>query len=80
MRSMVIDMNDEQLNTLADLAGFLKGTVKMDFAVAGDERYGFIARTVKRLGYGRLKSSDRPLCCAFWNGSAAIRASRLRAW
>ena len=65
MRSMVIDMNDEQLNTLADLAGFLKGTVMMDFAVAGDERYGFIARTVKRFGYGRLKRSDKAIVLRF---------------
>ena len=48
MRGMVIDMNDEQLRTLADLQGFLDGTVKMDFTVASDERYAFIARTVKR--------------------------------
>ena len=38
MRGMVIDMNDEQLKTLADLQGFLDGTVMMDFAVAGEER------------------------------------------
>jgi hypothetical protein len=44
---MVIDMDDEQLRTLADLRGFLDGTVRMDFAVAAQERYAFIARTVK---------------------------------
>jgi hypothetical protein len=38
LRGMVIDMNDEQLKTLADLQGFLDGTVMMDFAVAGEER------------------------------------------
>ena len=65
MRSMVIDMNDEQLKTLADLQGFLEGTVMMDFAVAGDERYGFIARTVKRFGYGRLKRSDKAIVLRF---------------
>jgi hypothetical protein len=50
MRGMVIEMNDEQLSTLADLQGFLNGTVTMDFAVASEERYAFIARTVKRFG------------------------------
>ena len=65
MRGMVIDMNDEQLKTLADLQGFLEGTVTMDFAVAGDERYGFIARTVKRFGYGRLKRSDKAIVLRF---------------
>ena len=49
MRGMVIDMNDEQLQTLAQLQAFLAGTLAVDFAVAADERYAFIARTVRRL-------------------------------
>lgn len=43
MRGMVIEMNDEQLRSLADLQGFLDGTVTMEFTVAEDERYAFIA-------------------------------------
>jgi len=35
MRGMVIDMNDEQLDTLARLQAFLDGTAAVDFAVAG---------------------------------------------
>ncbi|MBK6971635.1 MAG: transposase family protein [Sterolibacteriaceae bacterium] len=53
---------------MEDLGGFariLEGTVMMDFAVAGDERYGFIARTVKRFGYGRLKRSDKAIVLRF---------------
>ena len=65
MRGMVIDMNDEQLKTLGDLQGFLEGTVMMDFAVAPEERYAFIARTVKRFGYGRLKRSDKAVVLRF---------------
>lgn len=65
MRSMVIDMNGEQLKTLADLQGFLEGAVTVDCVVAGDERYGFIARTVKRFGYGRLKRSDKAIVLRF---------------
>ena len=38
MRGMVIDMNDEQLSTLAQLRAFVEGTVTMDFTVAADER------------------------------------------
>ena len=34
MRGMVIDMNDEQLRTLADLQGFLDGTMEVEFGVA----------------------------------------------
>ena len=65
MLCMVIEMNDEQLRTLADLRGFLDGTVMMDFAVAAEERYPFIARTVKRFGYGRLKRFDKAMVLRF---------------
>jgi transposase InsO family protein len=62
---MVIEMNDEQLRTLVDVRGFLDGTVTMDFTVAEDERYAFIARTVKRFGYGRLKRTDKAVILRF---------------
>ena len=81
MRSMVIDMNDEQLHTLAQMQAFLDGTVAVDFAVAVEERYDFIARTVRRFGYARLKRAEkRPWCCASWSGSAAIRANSSPGW
>ena len=38
-------MNDEQVHTLAQMQAFLDGTVAVYFAVAVEERYGFIART-----------------------------------
>lgn len=65
MRGMVIDMNDEQLHTLAQLKAFLEGTLTVDFAVAADERYDFIARTVRRFGYGRLKRTDKGVVLRF---------------
>ena len=65
MRGMVIDMDDEQLRSLDDLQGFLSGTVAMDFTVARDERYEFIARTVRRFGYGRLKRPDKAVVLRF---------------
>lgn len=65
IRGMVIDMDDEQLRTLADLQGFLNGTVAMDFTVAADEQYEFIARTVRRFGYGRLKRPDKAVVLRF---------------
>jgi len=65
MRGMVIDMNDEQLSTLAQIRTFVEGTVTMDFTVAADERYEFIARTVKRFGYGRLKRNDKAVVLRF---------------
>lgn len=65
MRGMVIEMNDEQLRTLADVRSFLDGTVAMDFTVASEERYEFIVRTVRRFGYGRLKRVDKAVVLRF---------------
>ena len=65
MRGMVINMNDEQLHTLADLRAFLAGTVAMNFTVTADERYEFIARTVRRFGYARLKRADKAVVLRF---------------
>ena len=65
MQGMVIDKNDEQLHTLAQLQAFLDGTIAVDFAVAADERYDFIARTVRRFGYARLKRADKALVLRF---------------
>ena len=65
MRSMVIDMNDEQLHTLAQMQAFLDGTVAVEFAVAVEERYGFIARTVRRFGYARLKRAEKSVVLRF---------------
>lgn len=65
MRGMVIDMNDEQLRTLGDLQAFLNGTVAMDFTVRAEQRYDFIARTVRRFDYGRLKRADKAVVLRF---------------
>jgi len=65
MRGMVIDMNDKQLLTLAQLQAFLNGTVAVDFSVAADERYGFIARTVHRFAYRRLKRAQKAVVLRF---------------
>jgi hypothetical protein len=40
-------------------AGPLTGTVAMDFTVTADQRYEFIAHTVQRFGYARLKRADK---------------------
>ena len=65
MRGMVIDMNDEQLQTLVQLQACLDGAAVVDFAVAPDARYDFIARTVRRFGYGRLKRADKGVVLRF---------------
>ena len=63
MRSIVIDMNDEPLHTLAQMQVFLDGTETIEFSVAVEERYGFIARTVRRLTYAHLKRAYNAWCC-----------------
>src|ERR1700693_3413000 len=65
MRGMVIDMNDRQLLTLAQLRSFLNGTVALDFAVAPDERYALIARTVRRFSSALLKRADKSVVLRF---------------
>jgi transposase InsO family protein len=65
MQGMVIDMNDAQLQTLAQVRAFLKGTVALGFSVAGAERYEFVARTVRRFGYARLKRPDKGVVLRF---------------
>jgi transposase InsO family protein len=62
---MVIDMNDEQVHTLAQMQAFLDGTATLEFAVAPEERYDFIARTVRRFGYARLKRPDKAVVLRF---------------
>jgi transposase InsO family protein len=59
IRGMVIDMNDKQLDTLAQLQAFLDGTMAVDFAVAAEERYDFIARTLQRFGYRLLPRTGK---------------------
>ena len=58
-------MNDEQLHTVARLRAFFDGTVAVNFSVAPGERYDFIARTVRRLGYARLKRPDKGVVLRF---------------
>ena len=65
MRGMVIDMNDKQLLTLAQLQAFLDGTVEVDFAVAPGERYDFISRTLGRFGYRRLRRAEKAVVLRF---------------
>jgi len=62
---MVIDMDDKQLLTLAQLQAFLNGTVAVDFSVAAEERYEFIARTVRRFGYHRRKRAEKAVVLRF---------------
>jgi hypothetical protein len=65
MQGMVIDMNDVKLRTLDQVRAFLQGTVALDFSVLPEQRYEFVARTVRRLGYARLGRADKGLVLRF---------------
>jgi len=65
MQGMVIDMNEERLQTLAQLQAFLDGTISVDFAVVDAQRYDFIARTVRRFCYSRLKRAGKAIVLRF---------------
>jgi hypothetical protein len=57
---MVIDMNEEQLKTVAHLRAFLAGTLGVNFQPMDDaQRYRFISVVLKRLGYRRLRRPDK---------------------
>jgi hypothetical protein len=56
---MVIDMNDARLQTLDQVRAFLRGTGTIDFSVAANERYDFVARMVRRFDYRRLRRPDK---------------------
>jgi hypothetical protein len=65
MRGMVIDMNDAQLHTLEQLRAFLNGTSAVGFSVTANERYDFVARTVRRFGYPQLSRADKGVVLRF---------------
>jgi transposase InsO family protein len=58
---MVIDMNETQLKTVAQLRAFLNGIPDVQFQSIGDDtkRYEFIAAVLKRLCYPRLGRADK---------------------
>jgi hypothetical protein len=58
---MVIDMNEEKLRTVAQLRAFLNGSLEVRFEPLGEDaqRYAFVAKVVRRLGYDRLKRAGK---------------------
>jgi len=61
IHAMVIDMNETQLKTVAQLRAFLAGTLEVKFQpIRNDaERYGFIATVLGRFAYRRLVRADK---------------------
>jgi transposase InsO family protein len=58
---MVIDMNETQLNTVAQVRAFLDGTLEVQFQSIGNDaqRYGFIGAVLSRFAYRRLHRAHK---------------------
>ena len=53
-------MNDEKLQTIEQVKGFLEGTEEVKFRVLTvEEKYDWIGRVLVRFRYNRLKRADK---------------------
>ena len=65
---MVIDMNESQVRTLAQVREVLAGTAALAFTCAQQndaERYAWIGAVLKRFGYRQLRRADRGAVLAY---------------
>jgi hypothetical protein len=75
---MVIDMNEEQLKTVARLRAFPAGTLGVNFQPMDDaQRYRFLTAVLKRLGYRRLKRTDRGVVLRYLEQTSGYSPSGL---
>jgi transposase InsO family protein len=56
---MMITMNDDKLDSPAAIKAFLGGTDKLEFKVSKAARYEWIAGTLKRTNYFKLRKKDK---------------------
>ena len=77
---MVIDMNEQELNTVAQLRAFLTGTQEVHFEPIGKQskRYEFIAAVVKRLRYGRLARPEKGIVMRYLEGTTGYSRAQLK--
>src|SRR3990167_1992758 len=77
---MVIDMNEQQLTTVAQLHAFLNCTQEVQFEPVGEDtqRYAFIAAVVKRLHYGRLSRPDKGVVMRYLERTTRYSRAQLK--
>ncbi len=77
---MVIDMNEQALNTVAQLRAFLNGTPEVRFEPKGEdtERYAFIAAVVRRLRYSRLPRPDKGVVMRYLEHTTGYSSAQLK--
>ena len=75
---MVINMNEERLDTILKIKQFLDASAPIEFSARGDdrERYGHIRRVLKRFDYPRRGKRERGCCSSTWNAPAATAGPR----
>jgi len=77
---MVIDMNEQQLNTVAQLRAFLNGTQEVQFEPIDEDtqRYAFVAAVVQRLRYGRLPRPDKGVVMRYLERTTGYSPAQLK--
>lgn len=80
IHDMVIDMNESQLKTVAQLSAFLAGTLEVKFhPISNDlERYGFIASVLGRFAYPQLGKADKGVLMRYLARTTGYSRAQLR--
>ena len=52
-------MNDDKLDSPLAIKAFLAGADKLEFQLSKEERYSFLARTLKRTNYFNLSKKEK---------------------
>ena len=80
IHDMVIDMNESQLKTVAQLRAFLDGTLEVKFQpIRNDlERYGFIAAVLGRFVYAQLGRADKGVLMRYLARTTGYSRAQLR--
>ncbi len=77
---MVIDMNEQELKTVAQLCAFLDGTQEVQFEPMDEDtqRYAFIAAVVQRLRYGCLSRPDKGVVMRYLQRTTSYSRAQLK--
>jgi transposase InsO family protein len=75
---MKITMNDDKLDSPTTIKAFLRGTDKLEFQVLKEERYAWIAGTLKRTNYFNLRKKDKGPVCEYMKRMTGYSWSQLK--
>jgi transposase InsO family protein len=76
---MVINMNEERLETIAQIEAFLSASAPIEFSVSGDdsERYGHISRVLKRFDYTGRSKRERGILLTYLRHTSGYSRSQM---